>query len=44
VEFAFGTPVVFWVSWHDAFGETMIVTGFVGIISIYIRALRRDPG
>jgi ubiquinone biosynthesis protein len=29
--------------WHDTFGEMMIVTGFVGVILIYIRALRRDP-
>jgi ubiquinone biosynthesis protein len=29
--------------WHDTFGEMMIITGFVGIIIIYIRALRRDP-
>jgi ubiquinone biosynthesis protein len=29
--------------WHDTFGELMITTGFVGIIIIYIRALRRDP-
>jgi ubiquinone biosynthesis protein len=29
--------------WHDTFGEMMIISGFVGIIIIYIRALRRDP-
>ncbi len=29
--------------WHDTFGELMIISGFVGIIIIYIRALRRDP-
>jgi ubiquinone biosynthesis protein len=29
--------------WHDTFGEMMIFTGFVGIVIIYIRALRRDP-
>jgi len=29
--------------WHDTFGEMMILTGFVGIIIIYVRALRRDP-
>ena len=29
--------------WHDIFGEMMIVSGFLGIILIYIRALRRDP-
>ena len=29
--------------WHDIFGELMIVSGFIGIIIIYIRALRRDP-
>ncbi len=29
--------------WHDTFGEMMIISGFLGIIIIYIRALRRDP-
>ena len=29
--------------WHDTFGEMMIVSGFAGIVIIYIRALRRDP-
>ena len=29
--------------WHDIFGELMIISGFVGITIIYIRALRRDP-
>lgn len=29
--------------WHEVLGETMLVTGFLGIITIYIRALRRDP-
>jgi ubiquinone biosynthesis protein len=29
--------------WHDTFGEMMIISGFVGTIIIYIRALRRDP-
>jgi ubiquinone biosynthesis protein len=29
--------------WHDTFGEMMVISGFVGIVSIYIRALRRDP-
>jgi len=29
--------------WHDTFGEMMIISGFAGIIIIYIRALRRDP-
>src|SRR5450830_1455059 len=29
--------------WHDTLGNTMIISGFAGIIIIYIRALRRDP-
>ena len=29
--------------WHDIFGEMMVISGFVGILIIYIRALRRDP-
>src|ERR1035437_8948170 len=29
--------------WHDTFAEMMIISGFVGTITIYIRALRRDP-
>jgi len=29
--------------WHDTSGQMMIISGFVGIIIIYIRALRRDP-
>lgn len=29
--------------WHDTLGNIMIISGFVGIITIYIRALRRDP-
>ena len=29
--------------WHDTFGNMMIISGFIGIITIYIRALRRDP-
>src|SRR5450830_1332166 len=29
--------------WHDTLGNTMIISGFVGIVIIYIRALRRDP-
>jgi ubiquinone biosynthesis protein len=29
--------------WHDTLGDMMIIGGFVGTITIYIRALRRDP-
>ena len=29
--------------WHDTLGNAMIISGFAGIIIIYIRALRRDP-
>jgi len=29
--------------WHDTLGNMMIISGFVGTITIYIRALRRDP-
>ena len=29
--------------WHHILGEIMVISGFVGIIIIYIRALRRDP-
>ena len=29
--------------WHHTLGEIMVIGGIVGIIFIYIRALRRDP-
>jgi ubiquinone biosynthesis protein len=29
--------------WHDTLANVMIISGFTGIIIIYIRALRRDP-
>jgi ubiquinone biosynthesis protein len=29
--------------WHDTLGDIMVFSGFLGIITIYIRALRRDP-
>ncbi len=29
--------------WHDMLGNMMVISGFLGTVTIYIRALRRDP-